>query len=334
MSHPAERTLPPENSRRPQDTLADTPTGQNTSACLTAEEAFHAKLRELRSLKVFSWNLWFGGREIDDAAAKQAAVLNAQDADIVLLQECFGTAGMRLGRTAGMTVAQQDFNCAVLSAAPVRLLPTETAPFATAALVQTRMGDVLAWSVHLASADYGPYRAGDFPEAAEDVFAQAGEQQRTVQAEHVLAETHRLLEELGDAPVVIAGDFNVPSSLDWNGEHSPAAQWPAPQRFMGDGFTDAFRAVHPDPGASPGLTWSQIELRETEPRDRIDFIYVKGLEVVEADHLGGAADSADTREDAGFTEYGGICRHIPDHRNNAFPSDHLAVRATLRHPGT
>ncbi|MDR5712565.1 hypothetical protein, partial [Nesterenkonia flava] len=58
-----------------------------------------------------------------------------------------------------------------------------------------------------------------------------------------------------------------------------------------------------------------------------------GYPPVAADHLGGAADDADTASDAGFTAYPGTCRHIPDHRGNAFPSDHLAVRATLRPAG-
>lgn len=319
MSEPAEQIETPQGARRPQDTLAEASTG----------EAFEEKLRQLRSINIFSWNLWFGGREIDDAAAKQAEVLAGEDADIVLLQECFGTAGMRLGRAAGMTVAQQDFNCAVLSPSPIRLLQTATAPYATAALVQTRLGDVLAWSVHLASPDYGPYRKAELPEASAEVFAQAGERERTQQAEKVLAETERLEAELGDIPVVIAGDFNVPSSLDWDGQNRPEVQWPAPQLFMDAGYTDAFRAVHPDPSRAPGLTWSQIEPRETEPRDRIDFIYVKGLEILAADHLGSAADATDTADDAGFSEYGGVTRHIPDQRSNTFPSDHLAVRATL-----
>lgn len=327
---PADQSAPSQQpARRPQDTLADAPADQLASP----EEAAAQKMRELRTLQVFSWNLWFGGREIDDAAAKQAAVLEDQDADIVLLQECFGTAGIRLARRAGMTAAQQDFNCAVLSPSPIRLLHTATAPYATAALVQTRAGDVLAWSVHLASPDYGPYRGYELPEASEEVFGQPGERERTAQARRILEETDRLLDELGDVAVVIAGDFNVPSSLDWNGQHRPAAQWPAPQLFMEAGFTDAFREAHPDPAEAPGLTWSQIEDPETEPRDRIDFVFVRGFDVVGADNLGGAADDADAPSDPSFTEYGGRAAHIPGQRQNAFPSDHLAVRAALRRPG-
>lgn len=318
---------------RPQNTIPEThssPSRPITQFSEPVEEAFAETLHKLRTLKLFSWNIWLGGREIDDSAAKQAAVLDAEGADIVFLQECFGDAGVQLGRRTGMTVAQQDYDCAVLSASPIRRLATDTASYATAAVVQTRGGDVLAWSVHLAPWDYGPYRSEELPGNAAEVFDQPGERKRTAEAQQILSETQRLKAELGDIPVIVAGDFNVPTGLDWTGAHRPQLQWPATQAFLDAGFTDAFRASHPDPATAPGLSWSQIETLETEPRDRIDFIYVLGMEVVTADHLGGAADDSDAPADLGFTEYGGTARHIPDHRGNAFPSDHLAVRATLR----
>ncbi|GAA1818000.1 endonuclease/exonuclease/phosphatase family protein [Nesterenkonia flava] len=255
-----------------------TESSANISA--SAEELFTQAQRHMRTIKVFSWNLWYGGREIDDALTKQQAVLQHEDIDILFVQECFGGAGLRLGRVAGMTVAQQDYDCAVLSPSPIRLLSTDTAPFATAALVQTRLGEVLAWSVHLAPWDYGPYRAASLPEDAETVFSQRGEQMRTEEAAKILSETDRILAELGELPVIIAGDFNVPSGLDWNGVGQPQTAWPATQAFMDAGFTDAFRSAHPYPAKAPGLTWSQIEPREAEPRDRIDFIYARGLDVV------------------------------------------------------
>lgn len=298
----------------------------------SVETTFADEVRKRRVLRLFNWNIWFGGREIDDGPAKQAAVLEAEEADIVFLQECVGHAAQRLGRTIGMTVAQQDFDCAVLSPSPIRLLKTDTASYATAAVVQTRLGEVLTWSVHLAPWDYGVYRTDELADNSADVFAQEGERRRTAEAEKILSETHRLLEEVGQMPVVVAGDFNVPIGTDWDGGNRPDVTWPATQRFLDAGYTDAFRSAHPDPAAAPGLTWSQIEPLEKEPRDRIDFIFVKGLEVDVADHLGGAADDSDTPNDSGFTEYGGTAEHTPGQRANAFPSDHLAVRAAVRMP--
>ena len=120
-------------------------------------------IHTVRTLRLFSWNIWLGGAKVDDGHRKQAEVLAPQGADIVFLQECAGDAGAQLGRSLGMTVAQQDYDTAVLSSAPMRLLPTSTAPYATAALVESRIGPLIAWSVHLEHRDYGPYRADELP---------------------------------------------------------------------------------------------------------------------------------------------------------------------------
>ncbi len=63
-------------------------------------------------------------------------------------------------------------------------------------------------------------------------------------------------------PSFVMGDFNVPSHLDWTpavvagGRVKLAVDWPVTRIMADAGFTDSFRAVHPDPVAVPGLTWT------------------------------------------------------------------------------
>ena len=93
--------------------------------------------------------------------------------------------------------------------------------------------------------------------------------------------------------VVIAGDFNEPSHLDWGenpadlDDHNGAViQWDCSTLLEKAGFRDVYRAVWPDPLENPGftypsnnpalaperLTWAP----EADERDRIDFIYILG----------------------------------------------------------
>ncbi|MFD0569698.1 hypothetical protein ACFQ0T_11135 [Kitasatospora gansuensis] len=55
------------------------------------------------------------------------------------------------------------------------------------------------------------------------------------------------------------------------------------------GLTDAYRAAHPDPVASPGATWSptrKVRGSKPEPQDRIDQVQYAGpLTLVEAHTL-------------------------------------------------
>lgn len=281
-------------------------------------------------LRVMSWNIWKGGSEIENALQKQVSVIEPDVADIIFIQESHGDGAIRLARKLGMSVAQQGYDCAVLTPFPVRRLHTDTEPYATAALLETSLGDVLAWSVHLAPWDYGPYRQADLEQQPEVVFAQKGEQLRTEQAQKILSETTRIQSSLPQpVPVIVAGDFNVPSGEDWTGGFRPYVRWPAPQVFIDEGFQDAFRTCYPNVEKAPGLTWSFIEPIEREPRDRIDFIYVSGLAISAAHHLGGVVGGVPLQDEPGFKAFGSHNHEIPDHRENDFPSDHFAVLASL-----
>ena len=88
------------------------------------------------------------------------------------------------------------------------------------------------------------------------------------------------------SPVILTGDFNVPSHLDWTAATASThfdrvVDWPATHFVQDAGFVDSFRTVHPDPAAVPGNTWSPLYPRRDgatgviEPQDRIDFVFVK-----------------------------------------------------------
>lgn len=105
-------------------------------------------------------------------------------------------------------------------------------------------------------------------------------------------------------PILIAGDFNEPSHLDWSdaavvaGQQPLSVKFPSSSRLASAGLIDIFREVHPDPVKNPGFTWparsltskelgeiSQGELTKpvSTPTDRIDFIYGSGVTAISAD---------------------------------------------------
>ena len=102
--------------------------------------------------------------------------------------------------------------------------------------------------------------------------------------------------------VILGGDFNEPSHLDWTEEtkglwdHNGAVvDWVCSKLLYEAGFRDAYRVKYPNPITHPGftfpsdnpampverLTWAP----EADERDRIDFIYyipATGWEVEDA----------------------------------------------------
>lgn len=296
-----------------------------------------------RSFTLQTWNVWYGGREVDYGQEKQYAICAQFPAEVLALQECWGTAAENLAPKLGASLAQRGWDTAVLSTGPLRPVETSTLPYAQAALVTPCEGGptVLVWSVHLAPYPYAVYRAlaGDGQEVAD-----AEEAPRLEQIEEVLAETSRICAEEGepDMPVVVCGDFNTPATGDWAARPDrPPLRWRSPDALLEAGFVDAFRAVHPDPAAVPADSWSPIEplgraghaekpepgrTDGAEPRDRIDFVFARGLDVVDAVMRGCTAEGL---VEDGFEDVGGHCAHIPHQRQNRFPSDHQLVEARL-----
>jgi hypothetical protein len=78
-------------------------------------------------------------------------------------------------------------------------------------------------------------------------------------------------------PVILTGDFNEPSSLDYTeatvGAHpgvTTAVPWPISSTLLDAGMNDAYRSVHSDPAVDPGVTWG---FDKENPGDRIDYTY-------------------------------------------------------------
>lgn len=89
--------------------------------------------------------------------------------------------------------------------------------------------------------------------------------------------------------VVLSGDFNEGSDLDWTerakdafGHYGAVVPWDNSLLLASAGFVDAYRAVHPHELDFPGFTWPSPAFGKTtttwapraDERDRIDFIYV------------------------------------------------------------
>ena len=61
--------------------------------------------------------------------------------------------------------------------------------------------------------------------------------------------------------------------------------WPVTEALAKASFNDSYRAMHPSPSASPGITWWAMETNKTDPNwpsaadplDRIDFVFSRGV---------------------------------------------------------
>ena len=84
-------------------------------------------------------------------------------------------------------------------------------------------------------------------------------------------------------PIIIGGDFNSSSHLDWTEDTKEAhfgkvVKWTISQKMIDQGYVDSFRNINPDPTTTLQGTWGYLEdgLENAVLSDRIDYLYYKG----------------------------------------------------------
>ena len=143
-------------------------------------------------------------------------------------------------------------------------------------------------------------------------------------------------------PVILMGDFNEPSWLDWTHktrnlyDHNGVEfKWPTTEKLFKQGFTDVYRSFYPDESIHPGFTWPAfIEGHPStswsplaDERDRIDYIFFKGdqISVLDVSIAGPKGSYAYNIPDtASINSEKFVASHLP------WPSDHKAVFTNLR----
>jgi endonuclease/exonuclease/phosphatase (EEP) superfamily protein YafD len=143
--------------------------------------------------------------------------------------------------------------------------------------------------------------------------------------------------------VILGGDFNEPSFLDWTEESKQmfdrnglVIPWTVSAMLIANGYVDTYRALHLDPVTHPGITYPADNplmptrkltwAPESDERERIDFIYYApyaGLQLKNA---------------VIFAPNGSICRNqrVKDNTQDPlltatgiWPSDHKALLVTF-----
>jgi endonuclease/exonuclease/phosphatase (EEP) superfamily protein YafD len=269
--------------------------------------AVHAE-SEPPHLKILTLNAWKDGGKVSDGLDKIAYQIKRSEADIVLLQEA-GHNALNLGRMTGMYFSiSHGASTAILSRFP--LLRKFQSFNSAGAVIHVGDETIGIVSIHLTSYSYGPYYACLDQKPDAQVMA-AENRVRGYEIEKEL----KLIQDQFSATdsIIIGGDFNSPSHLDWvektKTQHcGRVIPYLVTQKLEEASFKDVYREVHPDPEASPGLTWSPVEKLNggnPEPQDRIDMIHYRGrLSPVRAEVF---LDDADR-----------------------WPSDHAGVLAELR----
>ena len=267
--------------------------------------------KPLNKIRVLAWNIWNGGREdgVEEGVERVIDVIRDSRADIVAMQETYGS-GPRIADGLGYYFYSRSSNLSLLSRFPIcetHDLYDDSFRFggATFALAPGQRLDVYSLWIH-----YLPDFCNDVrqPHANAAALIAAEEQTRGHEIRDILkALSPRLRDK--SRTVIVAGDFNSPSHLDWVPQartlhRDLVVEWPVSRTMAAAGFTDAYRQARPNPLTDPGRTWTPRSAESWQ--DRIDYVY--------------------------YSDQHMRCRaaEVLEHHPDGWPSDHAGVLATLQ----
>jgi len=142
----------------------------------------------------------------------------------------------------------------------------------------------LVTSLHLPPNKYGPQQLRD--NIAPNTIVM-NEQEIRLPPLKIRIEAIRDTQE----PTIIMMDANTPSHLD-----NTYVQWPISTYLQTNGYVDTYRIIRPNISMNLGLTWWAMRdnvpctrpapCTRREPSARIDFVYTKGLHIIDAYTVG------------------------------------------------
>jgi len=114
--------------------------------------------------------------------------------------------------------------------------------------------------------------------SVEELLAWEAEGKRTEMIKKVLPYLKKYAAKTDSVTMVIGGDMNSPSHLDWNEEtksnhNGLIVPWYATKVLDDIGLVDSYREMHPNPNWHPGITW---DTKDAVDSHRIDYIFYKG----------------------------------------------------------
>lgn len=243
-------------------------------------------------LKVLVWNIWHGGKNESlpqDGRPSVIDVIKTSEADIVLMIETYGSAPM-ISDSIAFDYHLISSNLCVYSRFPITKQLAFKDSISTfnfggveiLAFDSVPMAIFNTWLHYLPDTRLAPTH---LPEDSILTWENAGS--RDDEAIKVVHSIHDYLKNADNVPVLVGGDMNSHSHLDWTEatkdtfNHGGAiVNWTISRTFTDAGLIDSYREINPNPLTHPGITWiSGIDANGEfgyNKQDRIDYLYYKG----------------------------------------------------------
>ena len=244
-----------------------------------------------QEIRVMTWNILHGGQNETlpkDGRPIIIDVIKESGADIILMIETYGSAPM-IAKALGFNYELLSSNLCVFSRFPITkklLFANQIDPFNFGGVEISVEGKPLilfdTWLHYLPDTRLVPLEKSE-----DEILAWEHEGSRDEEIQAILKAISPYIENAGNVPIVMGGDFNSHSHLDWTEDtrnlfnHGNAVvAWGISTAMRNVGFVDTFREAHPNTTKNLGTTWNAVRDAEDNltftREDRIDYIYSMG----------------------------------------------------------
>ena len=283
---------------------------------LTVIFCFGCTNQKAKTVKLMTWNIWHGGlhgNKADDFLKDSSNTLNVlkvliqENPDILFMQETY-CCGMDIAKQADYPYSWRgSSNLSIHSKYPIIDTIHIYKPFNSHGVIIDVEGiKVLCVNIWL---HYLPNYFEDIKQMSPDSLI-IGEGKTRLKEITAILHSVDSLEKTINMPIILGGDFNSGSHLDWVestivSHYDKIVEWPVSKLMKDRGYTDSFREANTDPTKTLDGTWGFLS--DEIISDRIDFIYYKGENIK--------------------TKYSKIVKDDPT--EGFFNSDHRAILSIL-----
>ncbi|MDY7395151.1 endonuclease/exonuclease/phosphatase family protein [Aureibaculum sp. 2210JD6-5] len=274
------------------------------------EEVEETKLPDFKGdIKVLSLNTWQEGSIVDGGFQAVADVIVQTDADIVMLSEIrnynntiFSKRILDELKSRGSVYYSYNSGKSPLLLSKFQIVSNPSLNSTSLAKCIIKLDENTQIAVYAAHLDYTHYACylprgyngitwEKLPSPILDVDKILKQNIDSKRDEAIAIFVDDALKEKDKGNLVLlGGDFNEPSHLDWTevsknlfDHNGTVVPWHNSITLKEKGFVDSYREKYPNPVTHPGITWpannTNVELSkliwaaEADERDRIDFIY-------------------------------------------------------------
>lgn len=242
------------------------------------------------AFKVMAWNILHGANDIENGPEQAIAIIRELNPDIILMVETYGSGKkiadalgyhFHLIAPEGTALDDKKINLSIFSKYPFGQRIDTGYDFylgGREVLIGDQKINFFSNWFH-----YEPW--SDEPENmgmnAEELLEWEKTSTKYKMLQKVLPYLEKYTSQAEEVPMILGGDMNAPSHLDWGAStreihNGLIVPWYTTKVLEEIGLIDTYRTLHPDPVKDPGITWDQPGKKDEH---RIDYIFYKGNKI-------------------------------------------------------